>query len=95
MQKIKLKGVGRPRKRRSIRNPFNLCLSKRVFRKNKENVKPVNIEVPYVFRRGPKEGSQEEAQRIVEVAEQLGLQLAKNRREVVEVITDQLLEGNI
>lgn len=95
MQKIKLKGVGRPRKRRCNKNPFELCLSKSVFRKNKENVKSVNLEISLVIRGGPKKGSQEEAQRIVEVAEQLGLQLAKDRKEVVEVVTDQLLEGNI
>lgn len=95
MQKIKLKGVGRPRKRRGSKNPFDLCLSRRIFRKNKEVNKSAGIGASFALGKEFKEGSKEEAEKIVEVAEQLGLQLAKDKNEVVKVVTDQLLKGNI
>lgn len=51
--------------------------------------------LPLISRNGPLEGCKKEAQKIVEVAEQLGLQLSQNRKDVVKIVTKQLLDGNI
>lgn len=37
----------------------------------------------------------EEARIIVETAEQLGLQLTRNKGEILEIVKDRLLKGNI
>lgn len=37
MQKIKLKGVGRSKKKKGVKNLFDMCLSKKVFKKGRES----------------------------------------------------------
>lgn len=78
MQKINLKGVDRPRKRRGNGNPFDLFLSKRMFKKTNEATNGSRA-LSIINRKLPLEGSREEAQRIVKVAEQLGLQLSQKK----------------
>lgn len=68
MQKIRLKGVGRPKKRKGNKNPFDFSLSKKMFKKNRGSLNGNRI-LPLINKNVPLEGSRKEAQKIVEVAD--------------------------
>lgn len=88
MQKIRLKGVGRPKKRRGHKNPFDLCLLRKMFKKNKEAPNGSRA-LPLISKNLPLEGSRKEAHKIVKVAKRLGLQRSQNQKDGVKAVTDQ------
>lgn len=77
-----------------IRNPFKVGKFRRLTKgrrgkcNNKRNVINLNQEEIIIPR------CKEEAKRIIETSYELGIQLTKNM-EVLEVVKDQLLKGNI
>lgn len=92
---MKLKGVGRPKKKkRGNMNPFDIgrCrLLPKIKKKHKFNTKKSK---PYENSRMPK-NRDVEANLILHTAEPLGLQLIRGQQETLVSIKEQLLKSNI
>lgn len=93
MQKIKIKGVGRLRRKSNAKNPFNIgnCkfLSKNRKLKNPASKVRNSLKIDTVAQ------GTEEAVQILETTELIGLKLNKDHDSVLNVIKEQLLKGNI
>ncbi|KAK1398241.1 hypothetical protein POM88_008104 [Heracleum sosnowskyi] len=95
LNKIKIKGVGRPGKRKLSRNPFDFGkpkLGQKLWKevrhgrrgdhiKSKGKTTPFNVE--------------EEALYIVDVAGKLGLTMYRGKEETLKIVKEQLAQGNI
>lgn len=95
MQKVKLRGVGRPRKMLSQKNPFEIDNCKQL-RRIKRNNNSQGWNGPFFSQsRGKMHRKSEEAKEILETAEALGLQLLKIKDETMEIVKDHILKGNL
>lgn len=94
LKKIKIKGPGRPKRRYHNKHPFDLGKS-RLFLKNKALGKKKGCTIGSLKTSIPAPDSNEEAAKILETVEALGMQLVKGKEETFEAVKNQLLQGNI
>lgn len=94
IHKIKIKRVGRPKKKTSNWNPFNVgnCRLLNKHRKNKSAATKLNRNSQRI---NTMQKDKDKAEKILETAEFLGLQPYKDRKEVLKIIKDQLEQGTI
>ncbi|KAL8124495.1 hypothetical protein AgCh_012222 [Apium graveolens] len=95
LKKVKIKGHRRPKKKLKNRFPFDMVKSRRFFKRVKDSRISRGKFPRLSQRKALVPGSEEEVVKFLEIVEKLGMQLVETQNEALEVVENQLNEGNI